>query len=367
MAARPRIALVHDWVTTFGGAERCLILLHQMFPDAPIYTLVHDRSSTPPELERATIITSPLQRMPGATRNWQKYLPLMPYSIEQLDLRGYDLVISSSHAVAKGVLTDSSQKHLCYCYTPMRYVWDLYQTYLEHTRLSPLAAWAFRWSAHYLRMWDLQSAQRVDKFVAISATIQQRIRRIYGREAPVVFPPVDTDYFVPDPHGQHDYYLAVSRFVPYKRMDLIIETFNHRQEKLLIVGDGPQGSRLRRMAGRNIEFIGAVSDEELRVLYQNCRALVFPAMEDFGIIPVEAQACGRPVVALGKGGTAETVVDGRTGVLFPEQTPQALDAAIDALERGSFDSQVIREHARSFDKKVFVAKMQAAAQYLLDS
>lgn len=367
MAARARVAIVHDWITSFGGAERCLILLHQMFPQAPIFTLVHDKRNTPPELRDATIFTSPLQRMPGATRNYQKYLPFMPYAVEQLDLRGYDLVISSSHAVAKGVLTHTSQRHLCYCYTPMRYVWDLYQTYLEHTSLSPLADKGFRWSAHYLRMWDLQSAQRVDKFVAISKTVQKRIKRIYGREAPVVFPPVDTDYFTPDPHGKHDFYLAVSRFVPYKRLDLVIDAFNHREEKLLVVGEGPQGGKLRRMARRNVEFIGAVSDEELRRLYQNCRALVFPAEEDFGIIPVEVQACGRPVIALGQGGTSETVLDGKTGVLFSEQTPQALDAAIDALERGSFDSAVIREHARSFDKSVFISKMQAAAQYLLNS
>lgn len=365
MAAPARIALVHDWLTTFGGAERCLILLHQLFPTAPIYTLVHDKRSTPPELDDANIIVSGLQKLPGATSNWQKFLPLMPSAIEQFDLRDFDLIISSSHAVAKGVLTTARQKHLCYCYTPMRYIWDLYHTYLNHTRLSPLAERVFRYSAHYLRMWDLASSQRVDKFLAISDTVRDRIRHIYGREAPVVYPPVDTKFFVPEAEARRDYYLVVSRFVAYKRVDLVIETFRHRDEQLLIVGDGPLFGRLRRQASRNVEFLGAVSDEELRILYQNCQALVFPSEEDFGLTPVECMACGRPVVALGYGGSAETVLDGRTGVLFPEQTPQALDAALDRMARMEFAAGLCRARAEQFDQQVFMSKLKAAAEYLL--
>jgi len=367
MAAPAKVALVHDWLTTFGGAERCLILMHQLFPTAPIHTLVHDRRNTPPELEDAHIITSGLQRLPGSTSNWQRFLPLMPSAIEQFDLRDFDLVISSSHAVAKGVLTHARQRHLCYCYTPMRYVWDLYHTYLQHTKLSPLAGRVFRWSAHYLRLWDHASAQRVDKFLAISETVRERIRRIYGRRAPVVYPPVDTEYFVPDQSGARDYFLAVSRLVPYKRVDLAIEAFNHREEQLLIVGEGPLENRLKRMAGRNIEFLGAVSDDELRILYQNCRALVFPAEEDFGLTPVECMACGRPVVALGYGGAAETVLAGRTGTHFAEQTPQALDDAVDRLSRLEIGEAACRERAEHFTQHRFLAQLKAAADYLLDS
>jgi len=361
----PRVALVHDWLTSFGGAERCLIQLHQLFPTAPIYTLVHDTRLTPPELSSANIITSHLQKLPGASSDYQRMLPLMPFAVEQFDLRGFDLVISSSHAVAKGVLTGARQKHLSYCYTPMRYIWDLYQTYLDHTQLSGLAAKTFKHSAHYLRMWDYTSSQRVDKFLAISRTVQQRIRHSWGRDAPVVYPPVDTDFFAPDPAGLADYFLIVSRFVPYKRIDLAIDVFNERSDKLLIVGNGPQFKRLRRGAKKNIEFIGAVSDEELRALYQNCRALVFPAEEDFGLTPVEAMACGRPVVALGYGGAAETVVDGETGVLFAEQSPMALDAALDRCRAASFDPERCRVRALQFDQRIFRAKIRAAADYLL--
>jgi len=365
MAAPARVALVHDWLTTFGGAERCLVLLHRMFPTAPIYTLIHDRKRTPGELADAHIITSHLQRLPGSTSNWQRFLPAMPYAIEQFDLSGYDLVISSCHAVSKGVLTNSNQQHLCYCYTPIRYVWDLYQTYLQHTRLSLIAERVFRLSAHYLRQWDYSAAQRVDRFLAISRTVQRRIKRTYGREAPVVYPPVDTGFFKPDPGGMEDYYLLVSRFVPYKRVDLAVEVFNHRSETLLIVGDGPQEARLRRMARSNVEFIGSVTDEELRTLYQNCRALVFPGEEDFGLTPVEAMACGRPVVALGYGGAAETVIDGRTGVHFAEQQPSLLDSAIDRLQRMELSPDDCRSRAMDFDSRVFMAKIQAAADYLL--
>jgi glycosyltransferase involved in cell wall biosynthesis len=367
MAVQARVALVHDWVTSFGGAERCLIQLHGLFPTAPIYTLVHDKRQTPPELQDAHIITSELQGLPGATTDYQKYLMAMPHAIEQFDLRRFELIISSSHAVAKGVLTHFGQQHLCYCYTPMRYVWDLYHTYLEQTRLSPLAEKAFRAAAHYLRQWDYTSAQRVDKFLAISDTVRKRIKHTYGREAPVVYPPVDTDFFTPDASAVRDYYLVVSRFVPYKRVDLVIEAFNHREEKLLIAGDGPLAGRLKKQARGDIEFLGPVTDADLRKLYQNCRALVFPAEEDFGLTPVECMACGRPVVALGYGGAAETVLDGVTGVHFAEQSAVALDDALDR-ERGlNLSAEDCRQRALVFDQSVFQAKLRAAAEFLLSA
>ena len=365
MAGPAKIAIVHDWLTSFGGAERCLILLHRLFPTAPIYTLVHDHRITPPELADAHIITSYLQRLPGALSNYQRLLPLMPYAIEQFDLSGFDLVISSSHAVAKGVLTHSAQRHLCYCYTPMRYVWDLYHTYLDNTKLSRFSGRVFRLTAHYLRQWDFAAAQRVDKFLAISETVRRRIKHTYGRDAPVVYPPVDTRFFTPEPEAQRGYYLVVSRLVPYKRVDLAVECFKYRTEQLLIVGEGPLLPRLRRQAGRGTEFLGAVSDEELRTLYQNCRALVFPGEEDFGLTPVECMACGRPVVAFNRGGAAETVVDGETGVLFDEQSAPALDMALDRLEQGNWGWEACRQRARGFDQEIFLAKIRAAVEYLL--
>jgi glycosyltransferase involved in cell wall biosynthesis len=289
----------------------------------------------------------------------------MPAAIEQFDLRSFDLIISSSHAVAKGVLTHPRQRHISYCYTPMRYIWDLYHTYLEHTELSPTAEKAFRMSAHYLRLWDYASAQRVDKFIAISDTVRERIKRHYGREAPVVYPPVDTDFFVPDESAVRDYYLVVSRLVPYKRVDMAVEVFKHRDERLLVVGEGPQLKRLAKSASRNTEFLGSVSDEELRILYQNCRGLIFPAEEDFGITPVEAMACGRPVVALGYGGASETVLDGQTGVHFAEQSLSALDSAIDRMEQGNFSASACRSRALQFAQSIYMAKMKAAADYML--
>lgn len=365
MAAAAKVAIVHDWLTSFGGAERCLIQLHALFPTAPIYTLVHDKRNTPPELQDAHIITSHLQKLPGAVTDYQKFLAAMPYAVEQFDLRGFDLVISSSHAVAKGVLTNFNQQHLCYCYTPMRYIWDLYQTYLEQSRLSALMERAYRATAHYLRQWDYASAQRVGKFIAISETVRKRIKHTYGREAPVVYPPVDTDFFAPNPAGVQDYFLVVSRFVPYKRVDLVIEVFNHRDEPLLIVGDGPLGPRLRKQAGRNIEFLVQVTDADLLKLYQNCRGLVFPTEEDFGLTPVECMASGRPVIALGYGGAAETVVDGATGVHFREQSALALDEAIDRFNRMDIAPEACRARAQQFDQRVFQAKIRAAADYML--
>ncbi len=372
--SRPlRVCLLHDWLTSFGGGERVLIELHRLFPTAPIFTLVCDRRRLPEELKGAKIETSFIQHLPGATRNWSRYLPLFPLAVEQFDLRGYDLIISSCHAVIKGVLKPAGATHLCYCYTPPRYVWDLYQTYLAETRLSPFARRVFVASAHYLRLWDRLASERVDYFVAISQTVRERIERIYGRKAPVVYPPTDTDFFtLPENRsqlGEGGYYLVVGRFVPYKKHRLVVEALEElrsrdkKRRQVIMVGDGPLRERIIQQAPREVEFIRRVSDQELRELYWGCKALIFPAEEDFGLTPVEAMACGRPVIALGRGGTAETVVDGTTGVHFPYQEARSLADAIQRFEyldsKQSFDPEACRRRAEAFSRRRFLSYLRA--------
>jgi len=363
--APARIALVHDWLITFGGGERVLIEMHRLFPTAPIYTLFSDPDGIPDELEDALIVPSVLQKFPGAPRSYQTWLPFYPYAIEQFDLGGFDIVISLSHCAAKGVLTRAGQTHLSYCFTPMRYIWDHYHTYLKHLRLSKFRELVFRVTAGFLRQWDYVSAQRVDHFIAISETVKERIERTYGRKALVIHPPVNTDFFTPvsEEERANEYYLIVSRFVAYKGLEMVIDAFNGLDEPLLVVGDGPLRERLlRRVRNPRIEFLGTVTDDELRVLYQNARALIFPALEDFGLVPVEAMACGTPVIGLGQGGCAESVIDGVTGVLFPEPTIAALDNALDRFREIAFDRAVIRERARVFDTSVFARKMRQAVE-----
>ncbi len=361
--APPRIALVNDWIVSFGGAERVLIVMHKLFPTAPIFTLFWDKDATPSDLEDALIIPSVLQRFPRAIANYQSLLPLYPYAVEQFDLSRFDVVISLSHASAKGVITSSSQKHLCYCYTPMRYIWDHYHTYLKNLRLSPLKSLVFRLSASYLRQWDYISAQRIDHFIAISETVKERLERIYRRKSIVIYPPVDTNFFVPLAEDQraNEYFLMVGRFVAYKAFEFVIEHFNYRDEPLLIVGDGPLRKRLMRLSKNpKIEFVGTLSDEELRVLYQNALALIFPTFEDFGLVPVEAMACGTPVIGYSKGGCAESVIDGETGILLFDQTTTSLEKAIGRFYATRFDREKIRERAKCFDVSIFEQKMKQA-------
>ncbi len=364
--APSRIALVHDWIVTFGGAERVLIEMHRLFPTAPIFTLFHDPGGTPEELDDAHIIPSVLNKFPGATHRYQSLLPLYPYAVEQFDLRDYDLVISLSHAAAKGVLTHSRQTHLCYCYTPMRYVWDLYQTYLKHTRLSRFRETVFRASAHYLRMWDWQAAQHVDRFIAISETVQRRIEKTYNRKSVVIHPPVDTRFFTPAQDRENEYFLLVGRFVPYKGMEMVIDAFNYRDEPLLVVGDGPLRERLMGMAkNKRIEFLGTVTDEELRTLYQNAHAVLFPSEEDFGLIPCEAMACGTPVIAYGRGGATETVISEVSGNFFNEPSPEAVDRAVSRYHVIKWNRDDIRACAERFSTGTFNEKMLGAVQQLL--
>lgn len=321
-----------------------LIALHRLFPEAPIYTSVYDPGQLPPAMQGWDVRPSWLENIPFATRRHRALLPFMPGAFERFDLSGFDLVITCSSAFSKGVVTTPDTRNICYCFTPPRYLWDLYEEHVRGKPLRPLLAAAAGW----LRAEDRKAAHRVDRFVAISREVAGRIRRHYGREAEVVYPPVEVERFRPSGSEAEDFYLVVSRLVPYKRIDLAVAAANRLGIRLVVVGDGPERRRLERSAGPTVEFVGRRSDAEIADLYARCRAFVFPGYEDFGIAPVEAQAAGRPVIAYGLGGATETVVDGTTGVLFEEQTVRSLAEAIDRARGLEFAPSVCRAHAEAF-------------------
>lgn len=344
-----RVAIIADWMSNVGGGGRVLTQLHAMFPDAPIYTTIHDPERLPEEMRDWDVRPSFLQRVPFARRRYQAFLPLMPLAFEQFDLREYDLVISTSSACAKGVITRPDALHVCYCYTPCRYIWDLYHDYTAGRRSLPLIAPV----AHWLRIWDRLSSDRVDHFVSLSHEVAGRIRRHYRRDAEIVYPPVEVDRIVPNGRPAEDFYLVVSRLVEYKRIDLAVQAATRLGRRLIVVGEGPMRKRLEGMAGPTVEFRGFLPDDEVADLLARCRAFLFPGLEDFGIAPVEAQAAGRPVVALGRGGTAETVVDGVTGVLFDEQSVEGVIDGIRRLERMRIDPAACRLNAERFSPERF--------------
>lgn len=340
-----KTALVHDWlISSVGGAENTLKEMFSLFP-SPIYTLLANEK----EFNFPSITTSFIQKLPQ--KHFRKFLPLFPLAIEQFDLSNYDVILSSSHCVAKGVLTHAEQTHICYCHTPMRYAWDCTHEYLrEEKGLKNLFA---KLSLHYIRNWDVQSSNRVDHFIANSKYVARRIRKTYGRESSVIYPPVDTTFFTPVSQ-KDNYYITASRLVPYKRVDLIIEAFAKMPDlKLIVVGDGPEMAKLRKMATPNIELLGYQSNDALKQLLQKAKAYLFAALEDFGISPIEAMACATPVIALNKGGTAETVLDQKTGLLFPEQTAQDIAETVRRFEKLSFDPTMISAHAATFSAERF--------------
>ncbi|MBC7253845.1 MAG: glycosyltransferase [Actinobacteria bacterium] len=352
-----RTALVHDWLTNLAGSERVLLTLHEIFPEAPIYTSVFVPEEFP-TLRNADVRTSFLQKVPGARKKHQAFPWLRTVAFESFDLSGYDVVISSSHAEAKGVITRPETLHICYCYTPIRYYWSGYHHYLANPRfgaLNPLVRAVLPYMANYLRLWDRCAADRVDLFVAISEHVARRIRKYYGKEAEIIHPPVDTSWLRPSERVE-DYFLVVGRLIPYKRADLAVEAFNRLGLPLKIAGTGSEMDSLRRMARPNVEFLGRVSDAELAELYSHCLALVFPQEEDFGIVPLEAMAAGRPVIAYRAGGALETVMEGETGLFFDRQDPESLAEAVRNFDPGDFDPRSIRRHAQRFDVSVFKEK-----------
>jgi glycosyltransferase involved in cell wall biosynthesis len=346
-----KTALIHDYLNQYGGAERVLEVMHELYPTAPIYTSIFDPRAMPPTYGAMEIHTSFMQRLPWVMRRYQSYLPFFPLVFENFDLRDYDVVISNSSAWAKSVITEPETLHICYCLTPMRWAWR-YHDYVNRERLGDLARVALPPVMNYLRMWDVSAASRVDEFVAISRAVAERIEKFYRRPASIIYPPVDTEAFRPTGVSD-DFYLVASRLIPYKRVDLVVEAFNQLGLPLKIVGDGRDRASLQSRAKPNIEFLGRVSDAELSDLYARCRAFVFPGEEDFGIAPVEAQACGRPVIAFAAGGALDTIIDGETGTYFRQPTPDALADAVREIERRDWSVDRIRSNAERFSAESF--------------
>jgi glycosyltransferase involved in cell wall biosynthesis len=367
-----RVALVHDWLTTMRGGERVLHEIAAVYPEADLFTLIHVPGATSPRIDAMRIFASPLSRLPGAGRRYRAFLPLFPWAVERFDFSGYELVLSSSHAFAKGARVPAGRVHVCYCLTPMRYVWDQRDLYLGRG-LRRAAGWPL---AESLRRWDRRTSgpDRITRVVAASHCVADRVRRNWGRDARVVHPPVDLDRFRPSGRDPDDYYLLVGAFVPYKRERLAVEAFRGLGRRLVVAGDGPGRAEVEASAPSNVVFTGRVSDERLAELYANCRALVFPQEEDFGIVALEAQASGRPVIAFGRGGATESVVpldaaDGAapTGIWFHEQTADALADAVVEFERRerAFDVDAVRAHASQFGAPRFRAEIRDAVERAL--
>jgi glycosyltransferase involved in cell wall biosynthesis len=363
-----RVALIHDWLTGMRGGEKVLEALCALFPDADLFTLVQVPGTTTPFIERRRVYTSPIQRLPLAGRLYRQYLPLFPAAIEQFDLDDYDLVVSCSHCAAKSVVVPGRARHLCYCLTPMRYGWDQFDAYFGPARVGGLASAALRPVMAALARWDRETARRAHRYLAISQYVARRIAVYYNRRSTIVYPPVDTTFFTPaaaDSLPVGSTFLLVSALVPYKRVDLAIAAARRAGVPLTIVGDGPERAALEPLAGANVRFLGWRSNEEIRELYRTSVATVLPGEEDFGIAPVEAQACGRPVVALGRGGALDTIVDGETGVLVEDATEQALAAGLSRAATQTWDGRRIRAHAERFSRERFVAEMTAVIEETL--
>ncbi|HJZ89924.1 MAG TPA: glycosyltransferase [Gemmataceae bacterium] len=362
--AAARLTLVHDWLTGYRGGEKCLDVLCRHFPNAPLFTLLHARGSLPPSIERMDIRTSFLQRLPRIDKYYRYALPLMPFAANW-PIPPCDLVVSLSHAVAKAAKPPAGVPHVCYCFTPMRYAWHMRESYFAG-RVRGLKSTVVDGLLAALREWDRRTATRVTHFIAISETVRGRIAESYGRDSVVIYPPVDTDFYTPDPGTRReDYYLVISAFAPYKRVDLAVEACNRLRKRLIVIGSGQDEARLRALAGPTVEFLGWRPDEALRDHLRRCRALLFPGEEDFGIVPVEANACGTSVIAYARGGTTETVVplgrDGATGAWFEEQTVDALAAAMDRFEseRDRLEPDAARRQALKFDKRKYEAVLLA--------
>jgi len=368
-----KVALIHDWLTGMRGGEKCLEIFCELFPQADLFTLLYLKGTLSLVIEQMSIHTSFIQKLPFLKKRYRHYLPLFPTAIEQFDLRDYDLVLSTSHCVAKGVVVHPGTLHVCYCHTPMRYVWSMYHDYFGADQIGGLQKLIIAFSTNYLRLWDVASANRVDHFIANSHNVRQRIEKYYQRSATVIYPPVDIS-ITSLAEESDDYYLVVSALVPYKRIDVAVQAFNQLKKRLVIIGQGSEEKRLKKIAGPNIEFIGWVASENLSAYYSRCKALIFPGEEDFGIVPVEAQAFGKPVIALGRGGALETVKgiapdhagkyssletqEKFTGIFFKKPEPAALIRAINFFETLAFEPLHIREHALKFDKTIFREKIK---------
>ena len=352
-----KVALVHDYLNQYGGAERVLEAFCQIFPKAPIYTLLYDKEKTGWAFENRRIQTSFLQKIPLLKSHHRPFLMFMPLAIEQFDLSQYDLVLSDSASYAKGVITSPKTLHICYCHTPIRYAWDDSHRYIEEFGYPGLVKKFIPFFMNYIRLWDEQAALRVDKFIANSQFVAKRIKKYYHQDSEVIHPPVKTNlFYLAD--RLDNYFLMVGRFLPYKRFDLAIKTFNQLGLPLKIIGDGPEKKKLQKEAKSNIEFVGLVSDEKLKDYYAHCQAFIFPQEEDFGITAVEAMAAGRPVIAYQAGGALEIVQPGITGLFFKEQTKEHLIEVLRNFKSADFNPNLIREKAVEFDEGKFKEKIK---------
>jgi glycosyltransferase involved in cell wall biosynthesis len=356
-----RVALIHDWLTGMRGGEKALEVFCEMFPDADLFTLVYLPGTTSPLIERRTVKRSAIQWLPLAGTLYRQYLPLFPIAVEQFDLDGYDLVISTSHCAAKSVVVTGRARHLCYCLTPMRYAWDQFDAYFGVDRVGAVGNAVLKPILASLARWDRATEGRVHRYLAISQYVARRIALYYNRQSTLVYPPVDTDFYTPDPAAPaqtapstQPTFLVVSALVPYKRVDLAMMAARRAGVALTVVGNGPERSNLERLTGDGVELVGWLTDEEIRERYRTSIAAILPGEEDFGIVPVEAQACGRPVVALGRGGALDTVIDGETGVLFGDTTVESLAAALQRAASISWDAAAIRRHAEQFSRTRFI-------------
>lgn len=344
------IAIIHDWLTNMAGAEKVLLQILEIYPEADVYTSVYERAACP-EFAKYKVNTTYLQRYSLFRRYREALIPYAPLAFEMLDLSSYDLVISSTTFAAKGVITKPDALHVCYCHTPTRYLWE---PEIDNRAKSGFMSGLRQKTAHKLRLWDKVAAERPDYYLANSETVRERIKKYYKRESQVVYPPVEIDKFSYNKGiSIQDYFLFVSRLIPYKKADLVIEAFNKLSLPLKIIGDGPEAARLRKIAGPNIDFLGRVDDEQLAKYYSQAKAFIFAAEEDFGIVPVEAMACGRPVITLSRGGAAETVLNGKTGLYFQEQSVESLVSAVRKFKAEEYDPEVIRARAKEFSAENF--------------
>lgn len=352
-----RVALAHDWLTGMRGGEKCLELLAQGFPGAPLYCLVHKRGAVSKIIEQRQVHVSALRHIPHIERYYRYFLPLFPWAIQTMGRPDAELLISTSHCAAKSLPLEKETRHLCYCFTPMRYAWTFHEEYFgspfKRALLAPpLAA---------LRAWDKSTSRRVDRFVAISQHVRKRIEQFYGRDADVVYPPADTEFYSPDAAiAREDFDLIVSALVPYKKIDVAVRAYNASRRRLVVVGTGTEADRLKKIAGPTVDIAGWQPNEKIRELYRRCRLLIFPGEEDFGIVPVEAMACGTPVVALRRGGVTETVVEGETGVFFDAQDERSLNNAVEIATRHAWDPARIHARAAVFSRQAFVDQLAAS-------
>jgi glycosyltransferase involved in cell wall biosynthesis len=359
-----RVAIIHYWLVGMRGGEKVIEALCEMYPQADIFTHVYVPEMVSDPIRRHRIVPTFINALPRAAKMYKTYLPLMPLALEQLDLRGYDLIISSESGPAKGIIAPSDSIHVCYCHTPMRYIWNMYHDY--RSSAGRLTQWMMPPLSHYLRMWDVTSAARVDSFVANSATVARRIHRYYGAESIVVHPPVDTGAFsIAAPSELGDYYLMAGELVSYKRADLAVRAFNEMKLKLIVIGGGEMLDEIRRLAGPTVTVMGSQPFDVLKQHYARCRALIFPGEEDFGMVPVEAMASGRPVVAFGRGGATETVAEGVSGIFFTDQTVDAISSAVKDLANIDIDPEKIAAHANQFGRDQFFQKMRTHIDRLL--